>query len=291
MTTWNLREVLLLCTQAGRIALNHFDNPTHDYKDDDSVVTQADREIEQFLGRSFDKPQSGSFIVGEETVDKRDDDYLMQAMQATAWVVDPIDGTILYANHLHDWGVSIGYMTEGVLREGVVYFPLSGEIFVSEDGHNYRGTASLSAATPEEQAESIELSRIEPRRRSYSKSGIVAVTQELTRDRRLPFTNPVLAGGSAVYPLVALAEGRIMAYVGSLNLWDFAGSLPLLLNAGAVISLEDGTPVGGAVDDNGYHLGPESTKRFKSRGMIVAALDEEVHGRLREMLDAVAEPA
>lgn len=291
MTVWNPPAVLRLCAEAGSIALRHFDKPTKDYKADESVVTQADRGIEEFLSREFDRPEEGSYILGEETISMRDDAYLDAAFDSVGWIVDPIDGTILYANHLDGWGVSIGFMQKGVLTEGVVYFPLTGELFITDSGRVLTGRIDPTLSDFDAQASSATLEPMLAPAGAFVKSGIVAVTQELMRRQGVPFSNPIYAGGSAVHPLASLLQGRMMAYVGQLKIWDFAGSLPLLRNLGAIMTLDDGTPLDGEVTDAVYFLDSDDRKRFSTRSNIIVAFDEETHTRLREALDAVAEPA
>lgn len=287
MTEWNLDSIIRLCAEAGNIALRHFDRPTTDYKSDESVVTEADRGIEAHLSRSFDQPATGSRLLGEETISTRDEDYLAGLLRETGWIVDPIDGTVLYANHLDGWGISIGYMRDGVIEEGVVYFPLSGELYISDAEKVFAGTMIAGQANRDE----LELRELPPPRGAYAKSGIVAVTQELTKSREMPFTNPVYAGGSAVLPLMSLLQGRMMAYVGQLKVWDLAGSLPLLLRLGAIVTLDDGTPVDGGVSESVYLLQPKAEKRFSVRENLIISFDEEAHAIVQEALDAVAEPA
>ena len=289
MTTWNLTSILRLCADAGAVALSYFDSPTRDYKEDDSVVTQADREVEQLLGRAFDRPDEGSYMVGEETVAQRDQGYLDRALNETAWIVDPIDGTVLYANHLRDWGISIGFMQGGRVNEGAVYFPLSGEIYITDGGRNLYGTFIPGLPKGSEQEALKALVPLETLHRGYSKSGIVAVTQELTRERRIPFSNPIFALGSAVYPLIELARGRVMAYVGRLKIWDFAGCLPILLNAGAITTLEDGTVIDSEFGERGYRSEPDAPIRFSTRSNLVIAFDGAVHESLRSSIESTAE--
>src|SRR5262245_58914807 len=120
MTQWNLAEVLPLVLRSGRISLSYFDHPAKEYKEDDSIVTLADRSIEAFLTEKLERPEDGSFLLGEETIATKSEAYLDQALKQTAWVIDPIDGTAPFANNLPTWGVSIGFMQGGVLKEGVV---------------------------------------------------------------------------------------------------------------------------------------------------------------------------
>jgi len=262
MNTWDRTHVERLLVECGRVALRYYENPPTEYKRDRSPVTKADREIEELLGESFDRPSEGSYLIGEETVEKRDGSYIDAAFGATAWVVDPIDGTALYANHLPCWGVSVGFMERGTLTEGAIYFPLDDELFITEGGAVLHGKPG-------------SLARIEAVRRPYSHGGIIAITQEIARYEGIEVANPVYAGGSAVYPLTQLLLGRFIAYIGQLNLWDVAGCLPLLRNGGFDLRLEDGTAVTGVVDAATYFLSPGDAKRWKYRSNLICTAAPE----------------
>ena len=262
MNGWNRDDMAQLLAECGEIALKHWESPAADYKKDLSLVTQADREIERFLGESFDVPGKDSYLIGEETLERRDENYLHAAFDATAWVVDPIDGTALYANHLPCWGVSVGRMEKSRLTDGAVYFPLEDELFISEAGRVWHGTSNA-------------LEPMEAVRPSYSVGGVIAITQEIARFVGIEVSNPVYAGGSAVYPLTQLLFGRFIAYVGQLNLWDAAGSIPLLCNAGIELGLEDGTPVDANVTDSAYFLARGEARRWKYRANLVCASSPE----------------
>ena len=280
MTTWNPDEIARLCSESGRIALLHYDAPSTEYKNDNTVVTKADRGIEGYLEGSFDAPESGSYLIGEETIETRGEEYVASAMKADAWVVDPIDGTILYANHLAGWGISIGFMTRGRLTEGAVYFPLTKELYFTD-----RGKAYLSVVEPtgaDHATASQARSLMPPVNRAYSLGGIIAITQEIARSAATRVANPVFAGGSAVYPLTELARSRMIGYIGHLKLWDFAGVLPILIAVGAQVSLDDGTPVTDVVDDSVYRVSERGAARWKTRGRLLVATSPEVHDYLRK---------
>ena len=50
------------------------------------------------------------------------------------WVVDPLDGTINYVHRLQSFAVSIGLYANGKMCLGVVYDPVSEELFTAIDG-------------------------------------------------------------------------------------------------------------------------------------------------------------
>lgn len=276
MNTWNREAIAGIMAECGKIALEHYDSPHVDFKKDRTVVTQADREIERHLERYFDLPQEGSYLIGEETLEKRSEPYVESALSKTAWVIDPIDGTSLYANHLPDWGVSIGFMRGGVLEEGAVYLPIQNELFMTAQGGLFHGAPEA-------------LMRIEGQRRPYSHDGIVAITQEIARTAGLAVVNPVFAGGSAVFPLTHLVLGRFIAYVGQLKLWDVAGSLPLLRVSGFRLQLDDGTPVGNRVDETICFLQAGDPHRWRFRANLICAGAEESIAKVIEGLSLARE--
>ena len=95
MTHWNKDKVSELLLQSGAVALKYFDSPRLSYKKDQTVVTQADREIENLLAATLDKPEEGSYLLGEETLEGRSEDYIKGALGGTAWIVE---GKLNYRN-------------------------------------------------------------------------------------------------------------------------------------------------------------------------------------------------
>ncbi|MGH9361634.1 MAG: inositol monophosphatase family protein, partial [Thermoanaerobaculia bacterium] len=120
---WDRHEIVRLLLLAGERALALRRGLTYELKSDRSLVTQADREIEALFAAEFDRPERGVHLIGEETVAGKGEDYISAALSATAYVVDPIDGTSPYAHRLPTWGVSVGRMEGGTLTDGAVFLP------------------------------------------------------------------------------------------------------------------------------------------------------------------------
>ncbi len=141
MEPWSRDAVAEVLLECGAIALRHYARPRVTLKADRSLVTDADHAIEDFLARRYDRPGEGSYLIGEETVAGRSEEYIREAMRGRAWVVDPIDGTAPYAHHLPTWAISIGCMDGGVLQEGGIYLPMMRELLVSQGRSVFYGTA------------------------------------------------------------------------------------------------------------------------------------------------------
>src|SRR5262245_9045910 len=87
---WDRPRITELLLEAGRRALAHRKRLRVELKSDASLVTAADREIEALFAAEFDRPEIGSYLIGEETVSQRGEEYIREALAARAYIVDPI---------------------------------------------------------------------------------------------------------------------------------------------------------------------------------------------------------
>jgi myo-inositol-1(or 4)-monophosphatase len=248
-----------------------------------SIVTQADREIEQYLGSLFDRPHEGSFLIGEETIHKKPESYIHDAFEHIAWIVDPIDGTAAYAHHIPTWGISIGMMVNGVLKHGAIYLPVTGELFISSSNGKVLYGKDIF---PFSEYERFQFEPISGKPAKPDESGMIAVTQSVAKGNGIKVINPVQALACAVLPLAYLLLDRYMAYVGTLKLWDIAGALPLLSASGFHIQLKNGTPVTCAVNDDLYYIGADNAERWKIRDLLICGRTKEATDYLIKGLKA-----
>ena len=49
MNNWSVDEIVGVCCEAAKIAMEYYSNPPMELKSDNSVVTAADKAIEQYL--------------------------------------------------------------------------------------------------------------------------------------------------------------------------------------------------------------------------------------------------
>jgi hypothetical protein len=165
-------------------------------------------------------------------------------------------------------------MEGGVLTDGAVYLPDMGEMVISEGEKVLQGTRRGGGW------DWVELGDTDPRWKPY---GLIAITQALAKRGRVMLPNPVMVLGVAVVPLVGMLQGRCLAYLGSVKLWDIAGVLPLLLRKRFSVSVvEKGEirDVSARVEERTYHLDPGSRKRWALRSdLLVCQRGEEL--RLR----------
>ncbi len=124
----NLTDLITLARQSGDILRRNFGQHLHvDHKGLIDLVTEADKQSEQFLLSHILKHFQGDNIVSEES-------GVLPGINDHSWYVDPLDGTVNYVHGLPIYSVSIAYAEAGQLKLSVVYDPQRDELFSAEAG-------------------------------------------------------------------------------------------------------------------------------------------------------------
>jgi myo-inositol-1(or 4)-monophosphatase len=218
-----LEIALALAKEAGEMALAMWPPPgapAAELKGRQDWLTEADGAIERFLsaGLADALPEDG--FQGEEGGLARGG--------ALRWVVDPIDGTSNYARGSARFCVSLGLLEGTVPLLGVLVAPALSETYAARQG----GGATLNGA-PIRAAATTDLSRAQV---EVGWSARRPNTQFLELVTKVLGSGAMMrAGGSGAMGLADVASGRLDAYVElHINLWDVAGALPILAEAGAI---------------------------------------------------------
>ena len=262
---WDLTQLAAIFQQAGSIALGYYDNPPAELKDDLTVVTAADKEIEKLFTHYCDHPDQGIYLIGEETSAQHSEEYIQPALQSDCcWVLDPIDGTAPYSAHFPVWGISLGLMKKGRIIEGAVYLPVQDILFITDGSKNL--TCSLRNASP--------LASVSPRSCALGLHGHIAIGQAIAHDWVYNARNQLFALGSCVGACQWLMDGQVTAYCGTFKLWDMAGTLPILVNAGFSIAdlLEVDRAISLDLHDGAFELAP-GKNRWKIKNPVIIALE------------------
>lgn len=105
---------------------------TRQQKADGSSFTEADLAAQEVLLRELHKINPVA-AMGEEMTEKEHCEQWM-AGDAGLWNVDPIDGTSNFINGIPYFAISVGLMKQGRSVLGVVYNPVTNEMFYAEKG-------------------------------------------------------------------------------------------------------------------------------------------------------------
>ncbi len=131
-----MRELLEFAIQtaerAGEITLKYFQRGVEvETKTDDSPVTVADRETEEYIRAEIERCFPHDGILGEEY-------GLKESRTGFRWILDPIDGTKSFVRGVPLYGTMIGLEKEGNPILGVVRFPPLGQTLAALDGNGCR---------------------------------------------------------------------------------------------------------------------------------------------------------
>lgn len=114
---------------------------------DSDIVTTADRECEEHIKNFIATNYPGHAVLSEESGESG-------GSAGYRWVIDPIDGTSNFFAGLPLWAISIGVEHEGRTEIGVVYLPVTGEMF-----HAVRGEGAFLNGKPIHVSAEEQLSR------------------------------------------------------------------------------------------------------------------------------------
>ncbi|VEP13986.1 Inositol-1-monophosphatase [Hyella patelloides LEGE 07179] len=90
-------------------------------------VSEVDRRSQQMILTAIEQHFPASGIVAEE----EGEDKLSQ--DGTWFLVDPLDGTANFKAGIPLWAISIGFVRDGVVEEGIISLPYTEETFFSKD--------------------------------------------------------------------------------------------------------------------------------------------------------------
>jgi histidinol-phosphatase len=240
MTERALEVAVEAARAAGRIALGYFRGAFEVMlKPDDTPVTRADREAEQaiveILRRAF--PDHG--VLGEE--------FGAQGPRDTRWIIDPIDGTRNFVRGIPIWATLIALEERGELTVGVIYNPVSDELYTARRGGGaYRNGARIQVSTVADLDRSFLIhASLGLLREGGYWDGFLRLVDATDRQRGF--------GDYVGYPLVAEGKAEIYAEV-DLKPWDLAPCRLLVEEAGGRFTDFDGQPTiytGTALATNG----------------------------------------
>lgn len=267
---WNPEEICEVLHECGRLALNIQGSAKRSIKSDNTIVTEADTRIEDLIVKSLQGPEDRYFI-GEETSKVQEQAYHRQALTGECFITDPVDGTVLYANDLPGWGVSLGYMNEGILCDGAVLFPKSGELIISS------GDQVLYGQRCDGKFPSISDCRVLDSPKSRPESPVITISQSVVKRGRYEGKYSALSTGSCVSSMLYILLGGSIGYLTRTRLWDLAGTWPLLVKLGFTAFMEDGKEFSTEVSDEFWDIPPCSEKlHWRMKGHAVFCENREI---------------
>jgi myo-inositol-1(or 4)-monophosphatase len=195
-----------------------------------NFVSAADRRSEEILREELLQARPGYSFIGEEGGRREGAD------KTHTWIVDPLDGTTNFLHGIPHFAISIALEREGVLAAGLVYNPVSDELFVAERGKGaFFNDQRLRVAARQRLSDSAVACGLPHLGRGdlvLFRKELVAVQDKVAALRRF---------GASALDLAFVAAGRFDAYWDrNLSSWDMAAGILLVREAGGYVSDIDG---------------------------------------------------
>jgi len=196
-------------------------------KSDYSLVTNADRDADQFIRGRLSEIYPEDIVITEESFVGFPTGTDLAV--GNAWIVDPLDGTTNFALGLHYWGILITRLVKGWPDIGVMYFPMIDELYTaSRDSGARLNNEPFRVPTP----------------KSRSPVSFFACCSRTFRQYQVSIPYKVRILGSAAYTICMVAHGAaIVGFEAAPKIWDIAGGWLLINEAGGVIDTFDGSPL------------------------------------------------
>jgi myo-inositol-1(or 4)-monophosphatase len=230
-----LAFALDLGRRAGDVLMDRYERLERiDYKSARDVVTEADHLSEAMIVEAIRSAHPADAILAEETGEHRAvAGEAPTSGRGRVWIVDPLDGTVNYANGIPVFCVSIGLVIDGHPALGVIVDPTRHESFAAtRDGRAMLDGHAVTTSDKDKLSDFVI---------SMSLAGRSATmrSRNVRRQIRIPRSM-----GSAALALAYVANGRFDAFIqqGGLSAWDVAAAGLIAERGGARVTSIDGGP-------------------------------------------------
>jgi myo-inositol-1(or 4)-monophosphatase len=255
-----LNVMVAAARKAGRPLIRDFgelENLQISMKGPADFVTTADKRTERILIEELTKARPGYGFLGEEggVIEGKDKTH--------RFIIDPIDGTTNFMHGIPQFAISIALEREGQLVSGVVYNPVTDDLFMAEKGHGaFLNDKRLRVAARKDLGPAVIATGLP----FMGKEGHARASAEMAAVMNV--TAGIRRFGAASLDLAFVAAGRFDGFwEHGLQPWDMAAGILLVKEAGGVITDMAGGEqmlAKGNVICANEHLHPQLLKVLKS---------------------------
>ena len=219
-------------------------------------VSSADKRTEKTIIEELQKAHPEYGIITEET------GIINKSNIKNRWIIDPIDGTMNFLNGIPQFAISIAYEEDNEIICGVIFNPISNEMFCAEKGNGaYLNNTRIRVSNKKKLKDALLVTG-GPKGASKIKNEIyseyINVSNNVSNVRKFV---------SAALDMAYVACGRFDGYwQRELNYWDIAAGVIILREAGGFIDFFE--------DDLSYPLKKN-----------VLASNSNIHQELKELIN------
>ena len=194
-------------------------------KSRNDFVTEVDKGAEKTIIDTIRKAYPNHSILAEESGQHSGNEY--------EWIIDPLDGTTNFLYGFPHYAVSIAVRHKGRISQGVVYNPISQELFTASRGEGAQLDGRRLRVTSRKGLEGALLGTGIPYRddQMHLMDDYLGMLKAL-----IPGSAGIRRPGSAALDLAYVAAGRLDGFWEmDLNIWDIAAGVLLVEEAGGLV--------------------------------------------------------
>ena len=216
------------CMKASRSLIRDFgeiENLQVSSKAPGDFVTSADKRTEKIIIEELLKAHPNYGIISEEA------GYINKSNKNNRWIIDPIDGTMNFLNGIPQFAISVAYEEENEVKCGVIFNPVTNEMFSAEKGSGaYLNNSRMRVSNKRKLSEALIVTG-GPKQASKIKKKIfseyISISTQVSNVRKF---------GSAALDMAFVACGRFDGYwQRELNYWDIAAGIILIKESGGFV--------------------------------------------------------
>jgi len=203
-------------------------------KADDSPLTKADKAANDVIVSGLEALTFQAPIVSEEGQEMS---YATRSQFTRFWLVDPLDGTKEFIKRNGDFTVNIALVENGKPVLGVVFVPVTDELFYSAPGKG-----AFEVTTPGGEPKTIHAASFTLQDANLKIVASASHLNQATKDCMERFDRPEIVQRGSSLKIMELARGNAHVYprLAPTMEWDTAAAHAILLEAGGKM-VDDGT--------------------------------------------------
>jgi myo-inositol-1(or 4)-monophosphatase len=224
-----------LAARAGAVLMERYERVERvDYKSARDIVTEVDHLSEELIIDGIRARHPGDAILAEESGEHPTDaGTAPTAGRGRVWVIDPLDGTVNYANGIPFFCVSIALAIDGRAAAGVVLDPSRNDLFsATADGPATLNGHPIAPSDKERLTDFVV---------QMALSGRSVATRVRNVRKAIRISRSM---GSSALALSYVGNGRFDAFIqqGGMSNWDVAAAGLIAERAGARVTDAQGGP-------------------------------------------------
>ncbi len=232
-----------------------------DYKSDNSPITDADRAADAYINAVLAEKYPDFARLSEESADdpkRRENDF--------CFIIDPLDGTREFVDRNGEFTVNIGLSHCGRAIAGVVFIPVTGDLYYAFTGRGAYRVSAKNAYTVFCQNDRVFVSdKTDKITVMHSRSSLDEKTKALIEKNRDRISKAIPCGSSIKGCLIAAGKAESYYRFAGTYEWDTCAMQAVAECAGGVFLQCDLTP-----------MRYNRADTFNAKGFVIANMRENI---------------